>query len=61
MREAFWILGILLKSTIAAAPWSSIYDFFWKERNKKYKSREDVIWSEHGRRRPRREKQVPHR
>jgi len=43
MRDAFWILGILLISPIAAAPWSSIYDFFGKERNKKYKSHQDVI------------------
>ena len=43
MRDAFWILGILLVVAIGLAPWSLIYDFFWKERNKKYKTREDVI------------------
>ena len=43
MRDAFWILGVLLVGAIGAAPWTSIYEFFWKERNKKYKSREDVI------------------
>jgi hypothetical protein len=43
MRDAFLILGVLLAFAIGVAPWSSIYEFFWKERGKKYKSREDVI------------------
>jgi len=43
MRDAFWILGALLFFVIVAAPWTSIYEFLWKERNKKYESREDVI------------------
>jgi hypothetical protein len=43
MRDAFWILGVLVVFAIGVAPWSSIYDFLWKERNKKYKSREGVI------------------
>jgi hypothetical protein len=43
MRDAFWILGALLLFAIGVAPWTSMYEFFWKERNKKHKSREDVI------------------
>ena len=43
MRDAFWILGILLVFAIGVAPWSSMYESVWKERNKKHKSREDVI------------------
>jgi hypothetical protein len=43
MHEALWILGLLVVFAAGVTPWSSIYEFFWKERNKKYKSREDVI------------------
>jgi hypothetical protein len=43
MRDALLIIGSLLLFMLMAAPWVSIYEWMWKERNKNYKSREDVI------------------
>jgi hypothetical protein len=42
MQDAL-IIGALVFFFLVAAPWFSIYDWVRKERDKKYKSHEDVI------------------